>query len=119
MLADREINHTRGLCRIEEIPDGEARGFSVEVDYSSEYIDIFIVRKGTRLYGYINSCPHSHWPLELVEDQFMTLDKKNIQCVNHGAWFEISTGRCLGGPCKGKFLDQYPVTIIDGWIVPT
>lgn len=107
----------RELCRLDEIPDGEARGFSVKAGASRR--EIFVVRKGEKTFGYINSCPHAGWPLEFIEDQFMTLDKRHIQCVNHGAWFEIETGRCLGGPCKGKSLDPFPVERRGRWIIPS
>ena len=111
-----QILPAQALCRPNEIPDGEARGFTLEVGTSSR--EVFIVRKGEKTFGYINSCPHARWPLEFIEDQFMTLDKRHIQCVNHGAWFEIETGRCLGGPCRGQSLDPFPVELHDGWIVP-
>jgi len=106
----------RALCRLDEIPNGEARGFVVEVGASSQ--EIFIVRKDKIAFGYLNSCPHAHWPLEFIENQFMTLDKRHIQCVNHGARFEIETGRCLHGPCKGKSLNPFPIKLHKGWIMP-
>ena len=81
-------------------------------------MEVFVVRKGVKAFGYINSCPHAYRPLEFIDDQFMTLDKRHIQCVNHGAWFEVETGLCLGGPCKGNSLDPFPVQLSDGWIVP-
>ena len=104
------------LCKLNEIPDGEARGFTLDPDGTR--MAIFIVRKGAEAFGYINSCPHARWPLEFIENQFMTIDKRHIQCVNHGAWFEIETGFCLGGPCKGESLKPFPIRLSKGWIVP-
>lgn len=107
---------SKAICHLEEIPDGEARSFTIRSD--EECLEVFIVRKATAVFGYVNSCPHAQWPLEFIEDQFMTLDKRHIQCVNHGAWFEIETGICLGGPCKGETLRPFPIQLNNGWVLP-
>ncbi len=107
---------TSALCQLDEIPDGEARGFTLDADGTRT--EVFVVRKGAEAFGYINSCPHAQWPLEFIDNQFMTLDKRHIQCVNHGAWFEIETGLCLGGPCAGSSLEPYPVQLDGGWVIP-
>ena len=115
-MTNAQSEQTQALCSLDEIKDGEARGFTIDVGSARK--EVFVVRRGEKCFGYVNSCPHAGWPLEFNEDQFMTLDKRHIQCVNHGAWFEIDTGRCLGGPCKGQSLDPFPIELHDGWIVP-
>ena len=100
---------SRILCRLENIPDGEALGFETE---SGD--DIFVVRQGQRVYGYVNSCPHAASPLNWIESQFMSLDKQHILCATHGAEFRIEDGYCVLGPCRGKSLQQVAVSINDG-----
>jgi nitrite reductase/ring-hydroxylating ferredoxin subunit len=102
MTASRNL-----LCRLEELPEGSSRGFTVEV--ASGRDDIFLVRKHGRLFGYRNTCPHTGSPLDWVPDQFLNLDGELIQCATHDALFRIEDGLCIAGPCAGKALS--PVTI--------
>ncbi len=104
---------SRILCRLEDIPDGEGRGF--EMDDGGD--DIFVVRRGERAFGYVNSCPHTDSPLDWVENQYMSLDKSHILCATHGAEFRIEDGFCVLGPCRGKSLAPVAVTVRDGDIV--
>jgi nitrite reductase/ring-hydroxylating ferredoxin subunit len=34
-------------------------------------------------------------------------------CGKHGALFELGTGMCIEGPCKGRGLVPVPLAIID------
>jgi len=103
------------LCRLEDIPDGEAKGF--EIDRPEEIVDIIVVRRGGHVYGYRNNCPHIGTPLNWVEDDYMTLDKQHILCAAHGAEFRIEDGYCLRGPCIGDKLEKIEVTLEDGAVV--
>jgi len=40
-------------------------------------------------------------------------------CGKHGALFELGTGQCLEGPCKGRSLTPVALTIIDGEVCAT
>jgi nitrite reductase/ring-hydroxylating ferredoxin subunit len=101
------------LCRLEDIPDGEGRGF--EADGNGD--EFFVVRRGDRAYGYVNSCPHTASPLDWVENQYMSLDKSHILCATHGAEFRIEDGCCVLGPCRGKSLAPVAVSVRDGDVV--
>ena len=103
------------LCRLDEIEDGEARGFTIGA--GSEARDIFVVREGERVFGYVNSCPHIGTPLDWVPDQFMTADGGHIICATHGALFQIEDGICIGGPCHGDRLKTVEVAVT--WTVRT
>jgi nitrite reductase/ring-hydroxylating ferredoxin subunit len=97
------------LCRLEEIEDGEGRGFSL--GEGTEAVDIVVVREGERVYGYVNSCPHTGTPLDWTPDQFMSEDGGHILCATHGALFRIENGHCLAGPCMGDSLTAAPVAL--------
>lgn len=100
------------LCRLEDIPDGEGRGFE-----QPDGEDIFVVRQGAKVFGYVNSCPHAASPLDWVENQFMNLDKSRILCATHGAEFRVEDGHCVLGPCIGDSLESVPVSIREGCVV--
>jgi nitrite reductase/ring-hydroxylating ferredoxin subunit len=104
----------RALCRLDDIADGEGRGFTLPGKHAE--IDVFVVRQGDRAVGYVNSCPHAWTPLDWSPDRFMNMEKTHILCATHGAVFEIESGRCITGPCKGDRLTPFPVTVTGGTV---
>jgi len=105
----------RILCRVDDIPEGGAKGLCLPEAGGPG--DIFLVRAHGRVYGYVNSCPHIGTPLEFLPDRFLTRDGRQILCSTHGARFEIATGLCVAGPCRGRSLRALPVAVEDGVIV--
>jgi len=90
------------VCRLEEIPDPGARGFSLpEARFPDEY---FLVRRGASVRAYLNCCPHTGRFLNWKPDAFLTRDLTLIMCSGHGALFEPESGRCVAGPCEGRGL---------------
>ena len=63
----------RTLCRLDEIPDGGARGFAAA---PGGFIGLFAVRRGERVFVYVNSCPHVGLPLEPLPDRFLIRRRK-------------------------------------------
>jgi nitrite reductase/ring-hydroxylating ferredoxin subunit len=76
-----------------------------------------VVRRGDRVFAYINVCPHLGTPLETFPDHFLDLGKRHLLCSMHGARFRISDGYCVFGPCLGKSLAAVPVAVVDGMVV--
>ena len=99
------------LCRLEEIEDGTGRGFTVELDGIRR--DIFVVRKGSSVFGYRNLCPHAARRLDWPEDEFTIEKAEYIVCTNHDARFRIEDGVCFAGPCRGQKLKPVPVRVGD------
>ncbi len=100
----------RRLCEFDALGDGEAKGFDTD---DLDLPDIFLVRKGDEIFGYLNDCPHWNIPLDLAPDKFLSRDKQRIQCSNHGARFAIETGKCNFGQCLGQALTAIPITVED------
>ncbi len=103
------------LCRLEEIPEGEGRGFTLGA--GEERTLVFVVRSSGRVHGYLNSCPHIGTPLDMVPDRFMTQDKRHILCMTHGARFRVYDGYCFTGPCQGQSLARIALAVKDGAVV--
>ncbi|HEX9460966.1 MAG TPA: Rieske (2Fe-2S) protein [Alphaproteobacteria bacterium] len=105
---------SRRLCRLEDLADPGAKGFSLRDDRAK--VEIFVVRSQGEVRGYVNSCPHIGTPLDFLPDRFLTRDRTEILCSTHGARFEIATGLCLAGPCKGRALTGVPLAVDAGWV---
>ena len=90
------------LCKLENIPDGNAVGMVAEV--AGKKRNIFVVRRGQRVSAYLNWCPHNQVLIDQIPGQFFNHDKTYLQCSKHGALFRIDDGFCVKGPCEGEYL---------------
>ncbi len=95
------------LCLIEDIDEGDARGFNLNGSA------IIAIKKQGELYLYQNSCPHRGINLEWQPDQFLDPDRQLIQCASHGALFLIESGQCVQGPCFGEHLKPIKFSVQD------
>ena len=105
----------RHLCRLDEIPDGTARGFRLGEGPEAE--QILVVRRGGRVHGWVNRCPHVGTPLNWLPDRFLSHDGRHLLCATHGALFGIEDGRCLAGPPRGSRLRPVAVRVEEGAVV--
>jgi len=64
----------------------------------------FVVHYKNNIYAYQNYCMHAGHQLNWQPNEFLTFDKNQIICASHGAIYDIESGLCVSGPCKGKKL---------------
>jgi nitrite reductase/ring-hydroxylating ferredoxin subunit len=112
-MAELIESEPRALCRVEDIPDGGAKGFPPA---PGGFTGLMAVRQGDAVYVYVNSCPHVGTPLDWTPDRFLSADGQWIICATHGAEFRITDGMCTRGPCRGDALEVVPYEIRDGVI---
>ncbi len=103
----------RALCRVEDIPDGGAKGFGPP---PGGFTGLLAVRQGDAVFVYVNSCPHIGTPLDWTPDRFLSADGRTIVCATHGAEFQIADGVCIRGPCRGERLESVVLQINEGTI---
>jgi nitrite reductase/ring-hydroxylating ferredoxin subunit len=97
------------LCRLDELPDGDSRGFD---PWREGQDSVLVVRHGEQVYGWRDSCPHhGGTPMAWRKDAYLNADRTRIVCAAHGAQFDIETGVCTLGPCLGQGLQ--PVELVD------
>jgi nitrite reductase/ring-hydroxylating ferredoxin subunit len=99
------------LCALAELADPGAKGFRFRVE--GRIFAGFVVRKGDRLSGYIDSCPHAGWPLATFDDRYLTGDGGHILCTGHGALFTLE-GEGATNPCLGLSLAPWPIAEREG-----
>ena len=105
------------LCKLETIPDGNAVGMVAEV--AGKKRNIFVVRQGQSVCGYLNWCPHNQVLIDQIPGQFFNHDKTYLQCSKHGALFRVADGFCIKGPCEGEYLKALNVEFeITGLSIP-
>lgn len=103
------------LCRLEELAEPGARGFSFRT--GEALFAGFIVRHGGKVSGFEDRCPHAAMPLALMPNRYLTAEGDLILCASHGALFRPADGVCIGGPCAGRALTPWPVAVEDGEVV--
>jgi len=106
------MTRERVLCRLEEIPDGGARGLELP-----DGTPVVAVRRGGRVRVYVNRCPHTGLNLEWRPDDFLTPEGDLIRCATHDARFRIEDGLCVAGPCAGDALEPVPVEVRGGRVL--
>ena len=104
----------RALCRLDEIPDGEARGFP---PLPGGFTGLFAIRQGDGVRVYVNACPHLGLPLEPLPHRFLDGARHYAVCCAHGARFRVEDGFCVSGPCAGDSLEAVPARLEDGVVV--
>jgi nitrite reductase/ring-hydroxylating ferredoxin subunit len=106
------------VCTAEGIERGGAKPFSlsrIDEDGEGRPLPIVIIRTHANDYfGYVNSCPHEGTWLNIGAGEFFTRDRAFLKCGRHGATFEIDTGLCVDGNCKGQSLEPIALAVVDG-----
>jgi nitrite reductase/ring-hydroxylating ferredoxin subunit len=106
------------ICAAESIARGGAKAFSLSrVTETGEGrpFPIVVIRTAADDYiGYVNTCPHEGLWLNIGTGEFFNPERTFLKCGRHGAHFEIETGLCVAGPCKGESLEPIALAVIDG-----
>jgi nitrite reductase/ring-hydroxylating ferredoxin subunit len=59
----------------------------------------FALRFDGQVRAYLNRCTHQPAELDWQPGEFLDAERRWILCSMHGAAYEPTTGRCVGGPC--------------------
>ncbi|GAA0716845.1 Rieske (2Fe-2S) protein [Dokdonella soli] len=104
------MNHSQPLCRLADIPDGDA--IAVQVASATGGFELIVLRRGERAFAYHNECPHAGRNLDYAPGRFLVRDGR-LTCAAHGATFAVESGACLGGPCRSGLV-ALRVDVVDG-----
>ena len=80
---------------------------------SNGVLELFVVKRNGRVFGYQNVCPHTGVSLDWMPHRFLDVDHALIICATHGALFEIDSGLCISGPCLGETLESVRIEQVD------
>lgn len=99
------------LCHLDDLPQGAAKGFD---PLRQGRDSVFVVRQGEGLHAYRDLCPHyGDTTLPWRKNGYLDSAGQHIICASHNARFEIATGFCISGPCKGQSLTVIHVEVTD------
>jgi 3-phenylpropionate/trans-cinnamate dioxygenase ferredoxin subunit len=69
-------------------------------------LDVAVVRHEGQFYAFTGACPHVGYLFNYTRIR----PEDRVFCSSHGAWFDIKSGRVLGGPADVD-LCIYPVRV--------
>ena len=100
------------LVALDRLADGAFAEAEATVDGSAE--SLILYRGGDVVRAWLNICPHAGRRLDWAPGEFLKSKEGLLVCAVHGASFELETGGCVAGPCRGQSLRAVPVMIRDG-----
>jgi len=101
------------LCPVAEVGK-EGKEVIVEIMGKRWYLALF--QSEDQVVCYHNVCPHQGRNLNFAPDKFFFDEENQLVCPHHGAVFNVGSGECLQGPCKGSSLKKLPVNIENGMV---
>ncbi|MEE8338841.1 MAG: Rieske 2Fe-2S domain-containing protein [Xanthomonadales bacterium] len=102
---------TQRLCTVSEVG---AKGKEIRVTARENPPFVMLFRVDDEIVAYHNTCPHQGLSLNWAPDRFLVGDDDGLLvCAHHGAAFELSSGKCVQGPCKGSSLQPIDIFIKD------
>ncbi len=103
----------RLICRSEQIAE-RAKGWRFALDTGVGRLPAFVIRYRGKVYAYVNRCAHVGVELDWAEGEFFDVSGLYLVCATHGAAYYPDSGRCAGGPCRGRKLLTLEVFERDG-----
>lgn len=72
-------------------------------------LGLIAVKHNDNVLVWHNLCPHQARPLNYAEGKYLQTPEGQLVCAAHGATFNLATGECVAGPCKGSTLQNIPI----------
>ena len=98
------------LCTTEQIPEGEGRGFEIDLP-GNEKLQVLIVHYNDQFFAYENACAHFGVRLDVTPD-YRFLQDGDIVCQVHYARYEATSGACIRGDCNNEGLKSLQINLV-------
>lgn len=109
------IERGGSICAADTLTDGASLKFRVKEQEHA--VEAFLIRFEGRYYAYRNRCAHMALTLDMDDNDFFTIDSRELICKTHAATYSPDTGVCVGGPCYGESLEPVPILVQDGVVL--
>lgn len=109
-----QVREIYAVCHVNDVAKKRAVGYvlaRVNEEGKTVPFPVIITRHLGKYYGYVNRCPHQGTRLDFEPKQFLDPTLRFLLCGKHGSVFDIPTGVCTDGPCKGEQLERVEVVI--------
>ena len=93
-------------AELAQLPEGAASEAVLAID--GEHASLILTRVAGCVQAFRNVCPHAGRRLDWAPGAFL-IDRGRLVCAAHGASFDMASGLCVAGPCKGASLTRVAV----------
>jgi len=101
------------IVSVDEVPEDTTFLYRLRSDDDEEPREAILLRDEEGVVSWLNYCQHfTH--IKLDKGSGAELRNGEVICTNHGAYFEVDSGRCTYGPCEGAYLNEVDVAVEDG-----
>ena len=76
---------------------------AVDALIGGENVAIILHRRQGKIAAWLNECPHQGRRLDYAPGRFLR-EGYLLICAAHGASFDLASGECVAGPCRGSRL---------------
>lgn len=97
------------LRRWDELAEGQPVEAEGCIDGEAE--SLVLVRTGEGVRAWLNVCPHAGRRLDWAPGRFLVGKDGLLVCAAHGASFDMGSGLCVAGPCRGQSLRGVEVAV--------
>lgn len=103
------------LATLEALPPDSLHECEAGIDGEAESLILYRAPDGA-VRAWLNVCPHAGRRLDFAPGKFLRSKAGELVCAVHGATFELGTGDCVAGPCRGDCLRAVPVHVAGGQV---
>lgn len=101
------------LMRLEALPPDSLHEVEALLDGDAESLLLYRDAGGD-VRAFLNVCPHAGRRLDWAPGKFLRAKDGLLVCAAHGASFDLGSGECMAGPCRGERLRGVDVHCVDG-----
>lgn len=105
------MSDLRLLTTLDRLQDGALLEIEAMLDGDAE--SLIVRRSGGEVHAWLNVCPHAGRRLDWAPGQFLLSREGHLVCAAHGASFELPSGTCVAGPCRGQSLRAITLAVRD------
>ena len=108
----------RLICASDAVAE-RSLAYRFTAHYGGRERNAILIRFQHKVYAYINECAHVPIELDYNLGDVFDLSREYLICSTHGAYYNPSSGLCLGGPCAGRRLHALQVCEHDDaiWLI--
>ncbi len=104
------------IVSLQEVPEETTFLYRLRPQDDDEPREAILLRDDEGVVSWLNYCQHfTH--IKLDKGSGAELRNGEVICTNHGAYFEVDSGRCTYGPCEGAYLNEVEVAVEDGEVL--
>jgi len=104
------------ITSVDDVPTDTTLVYRLRPIGGGDQKEAILLRDAEGVVSWLNYCQHfTH--IKLDKGSGAELRNGEVICTNHGAYFEVDSGRCTHGPCEGAYLTEVAVAVDDGAVV--